>query len=306
MRIRFGVLSLGLVALSVAPGWAAASFVPVHGAEQAMTLRTLLADNGVTPWERGPELDVELVDYQVESTDDLFVVAHSPSTGDPSAFPDTLGISVLDRAANAWRHATLARSVAVARSDGGIDQIAFGSVVGIRHTDTHIYLDTHITPSAGVLLVVNRNLALEAALGGWLLTPLPDGAALYHRNMVHFAPTHPAEAWLYTADAGDRLLYPARPYDQVRRDYIETVRAHYESLGEDWFRNHNHHMEPELFDSAIARDVVLGADGSSVTLEVRFGGGDRPASTPAIDVRVRCVDILGPAPRCREERIDAR
>jgi hypothetical protein len=279
---------------------------PAPHAQRATTLRAILVDNGVAPWERGPDLDVELVDYMVESTPELLVVAHSPTTGDPSAFPDTLGISVLDRAANTWRHAFLARTVVVTGGGGAVDLIAVGSVVGIHHTDTHIYLDTHVTPSAGVLLVLDRELALETALYGWLLLPLPDGAALYHRSMVHFAPTHAAEAWLYTADRGDRLLYPARPYDQVRSDYIDSVRALYESLGEDWFRNNNHPMDPERFDSAIDRDVTLGADGNSVTLRVRFGGGTGPAATPVVDVRVECTDIFAPMPRCREQRVGER
>lgn len=274
--------------------------------QRTTTLRTILADNGVTPWQRGPDVDAALVDYAVEDTTDLFVVAHSVSTGDPSAFPETLGVSVLDRAASTWRHASFARTVAVTRGPGAVDRIALGSVVAIHHTDTHIYLDTHITPSAGVLLVASRELALQAALYGWLLLPLPDGGALYHRSMVHFAPTHSAEAWLYTPDRGDRLLYPAKPYDRVRSEYIENVRALYESLGVDWFRNNNHHMDPEQFDSTIDREVTLGADGNSVTLAVRFGGGTGPAATPVIDVRVECTDFFGPTPRCREQRVGAR
>jgi hypothetical protein len=96
------------------------------------------------------------------------------------------------------------------------------------------------------------------------------------------------------------VLYPRVPFDSVRTRFIAGVRAAYARLGEDWFRTHNHHMNPELFDSAIDPTVIVGAKGSTLAFVVHFGDAQAPAATPEMDVVVVCSRIKSDKPACRE------
>ena len=79
---------------------------------------------------------------------------------------------------------------------------------------------------------------------------------------------------------------PRNPY-VVR--YVEQVRRLYEQLGPAWMQAHNHHGDPEQFDSSIMDPVVIGPHGHSIAFITRFGSDDRvEGSTPALDVLVVC------------------
>src|ERR1700746_3682239 len=59
------------------------------------------------------------------------------------------------------------------------------------------YLGTHLNPSAGCTIVLSRDLAVQGVLPGWVLALFADGAIVYQRSQVHFAPTHYAELFLH-------------------------------------------------------------------------------------------------------------
>ena len=48
-----------------------------------------------------------------------------------------------------------------------------------------------------------------------------------------------------------------------RLKHIKKVNEAYNNLGEDWFRNHNHHMNPELFNSSLKRDKIKISDSTN-------------------------------------------
>jgi hypothetical protein len=78
-----------------------------------------------------------------------------------------------------------------------------------------IYLDTHLTPSAGAMLIVSNDLRRVQRVYGWTELLLPDGRLVYHNSMVHFAPFHPGSVSLYDPNTGrDVRLYPVRPDPQ--------------------------------------------------------------------------------------------
>jgi hypothetical protein len=73
----------------------------------------------------------------------------------------------------------------------------FGSVVEIVALPSHICIHTHLTPSAGRLVVLNRDLTVDTVLDGWIFKTLPDDLIVFERNMVHFAPAHPEALGVY-------------------------------------------------------------------------------------------------------------
>ena len=57
----------------------------------------------------------------------------------------------------------------------------------------------------------------------------------------------------------------------MRSKFIEQVREEYQKRGEAWFREHNHHMDPERFDSELVSEVSFDPSTNQISFEVRFG-----------------------------------
>ena len=151
------------------------------------------------------------------------------------------------------------------------------------------------------------DLHVVTVLPGWIRATLPDGRILFEHNEVHFAPTHPASLWLFDpASVTSHAFYPTSPEQPVRRAYVERVRGIYARLGEDWMRTHNHHGDPERFDSRIDDPIVTSADGGAVAFVTRFGSTEtRADATPALDVVVLCGLRAGAGP-CSETPLTER
>jgi hypothetical protein len=146
------------------------------------------------------------------------------------------------------------------------------------------------------------------ALDGWTALVLSNGIVLYEHSMVHFAPTHFAELWMFEPRAGrNTMLYPTRPYQAVRRTYLENVKQIYARVPDSWFAEHNHHGNPALFDSSLLPSPVANANGTTVAFIVKFGNDDydhSPAATPALSVMVVCSNLQALA-RCTEKQLSA-
>jgi len=264
----------------------------------AQTLRSILAESEIDT-TRGPkELDRPIVDYATHDSGDLFVVAYywlSPGLESPA---DALHVSVLDKHTRSWRHTALRRQQETAPGEPWI----LGSILSIASGSGFLFLESHVNPSASLLLVLRReDLGLAAVLPGWIKTRLPDGRVVFEHNTIHFAPTHSAALWIFDpASVGTRALYPTGPAQPVRRAYVEQVRRLYEQLGPAWMQAHNHHGDPEQFDSSIMDPIVIGSHGHSIAFITRFGSDDRvEGSTPALDVLVVCSLSRDAAP-CTE------
>jgi hypothetical protein len=236
-----------------------------------------------------PDLDRTITGHAIENAPDLFVIAYYVVGTDPDGPADSLHVAAFERATGSWERAAVPRE-------------AKGSVVAIRHTARHILIDTHVNPSAGVLVVLSRALEPVAELDGWLLRVMSAGVVLYHRSQVHFAATHPVELWTWNEETGRHaLLYPTPPHGAVRRRYIETTRALYARLGERWFREHNHHMDPERFGSRLLDTLITNQAATDVAFVIRFGEGDgSPSDPPPLDVVVTCRGVTGRRADCAE------
>ena len=262
---------------------------PQATAAGATTLRDALAKHDV-PIERGgpADLDRTLPSHAIDDTPGLFVIGFDAG--------DTVRVSAFDRRTRTWSHARLERE----RQNRPTWNV--GSILKIHHTGPHILLDTHQSPSAGTVIVLSRSLVPVATLPGWVIQTLPTGTVLYQRSTVHFAPTHAAELWTWNpVTKRDVRLYPVAPADSVRRAYADTVRSIYGRVGETWFRERNHHMDPARFDSRLVDSVMVSESGRELSFVVRFGGGEgTPAETPTLDVAVHCRRVGSSAARCSE------
>jgi hypothetical protein len=139
----------------------------------------------------------------------------------------------------------------------------------------YVHLSFHVNPSAERLLVLSRDMKLRRELYGWALATLPDERIVYHHSQIHFAPTHRLEISVFDPTTlSEAQIYPPTPHQPVRRTFIKRVAQAYRERGEGWFREHNHHMDPELFDSVMVGAVRVDRAGRSLTFTVRFGDSD--------------------------------
>jgi hypothetical protein len=254
------------------------------------TLRDVLAQHDVSDVRRLPPdlLNLAVTGYAVDDDDREVLAAFFQADG-------TLHVALLDRATSRWRHATV--SVDDAAGAGN-------SIVDTKRTARFIYLDSHINPSAGRTIVLTRDLKLRRALYGWSIATLPDDTIVVHHSQIHFAPTHSLELSAFNAATlKERQIYPPKPYQAVRKAFIDRVAEAYRARGEEWFNRHNHHMDPERFDSRLDGPVAFDAAAKSVSFRVLFGDPDN-ANDP-LPFTERVTVTCGPTDRidrleCRE------
>lgn len=213
-------------------------------------IRDLLREAGVTP---RPALPQDLLNSRVGSGADLSTdreYVYAGWTLSSGRF-ETLHVLAIDRKTGAWKHRIHKDDV------NGDLSLAGGSVVGIRTSPGFITLEMHHNPSAGTTWVLRRDLSRAGAFYGWIKELLPNELMVYEQSEIHFAPTHYAEISIYDPFAArSRRIYPIPSGTAVRSAFVAGVRTRWDALGEDWFRMHNHHGDPELFDSSSGRFAV--------------------------------------------------
>lgn len=275
-------------------------------AQQSPTLRDVLTANHIPVSAQTPGgLDRRITSFAVHDSSDAFTIAYYAIVPGSAVLDDTMHVAVLTKPTSTWAHAAIARDRPRIGADNAPGYL--GAVLGIRRTTRHVYVDTHMNPSAGVVLVLTPDLRPVTTLFGWTLHVLQNDVVLYHRSEVHFAPTHSAELWMYDGHTGrDAVVYPRKPFDAVRRRYIETVRGVYTRLGAAWFQANNHHMNPERFESALLDSVTVSGGGETLAFTMLFGDRETGgANTPALELAVVCRNIRSRSPQCRESELSA-
>jgi len=166
--------------------------------------------------------------------------------------------------------------------------------ISFRPRERYARIPYHINPSAETLFVFSRNLKLVAELSGWELALLPDESVIYQRSQVHFAPTHSVELSIFNPDTRqDVQIYPPKPYQPVRRTFIERVALDYKRRGEEWFAKNNHHMNPEMFDSSLIGNVAVDVRSKAISFRVKYGDPENPRDPLPFSqvVNVTCAPI---------------
>jgi hypothetical protein len=210
-------------------------------------------------------LDARITSFAVLDNATNFVIAYYIDDGSGLLSPP---LYVLRQTKNSreWKIAAL-RTVQAPFRDFHVD--CFGSALAIHQTAGFFFIDTHLSPSAGCLVVLAENLTVTRALYGWYLAAFHSGLLVFHKSEVHFAPTHPMEIALYDLRRStETSLYPP-PADPIRVAYIEKIRTAKPS--EDWCRQHNSHCDAEQFESELTGRVVISEETQSLAFVARFG-----------------------------------
>jgi len=249
-------------------------------ATNATTLQQALTDNRIIATVGLPQslLSAPIYGYAIDSDNNEAVVA----------FFDRdfkLHAAALDRKSGRWRHSVIDLNDAAGTGN---------SILDLKRTPRYIYLESHINPSASRLIVLSRDLKLRRALYGWEIARLPGENVAYHHSEIHFAPTHSLEISVFNPESlRDKQIYPPKPYQPVRLRFIDRVAQEYRNRGEQWFNIHNHHMNPELFDSRLVGEVTVNDAAKTITFLAQFGDPDNALDPlPFMEqVRVTCSSI---------------
>jgi hypothetical protein len=258
---------------------AALAFSPSQSAK-VPTLRQALAENRMTATTGLPQslLSTPIYGYAFDADNSEAVVAFFDQMV-------KLHAARLDRKSGRWQHSVI-----------HVDDVAGpgNSIVGLKRTPRYIYLESHINPSASRLIILSHDLKLRRALYGWEIARLPQESVVYHHSEIHFAPTHSLEISVFNPSTlREKHIYPPEPRQPVRLRFVDRVAQEYRRRGDEWFRIHNHHMNPELFDSSLVGDVTVDDRSKTMSFLVQFGD---PANLldplPFMErVRVTCSSI---------------
>jgi hypothetical protein len=150
------------------------------------------------------------------------------------------------------------------------DDNCYGSVLRVGTLGSRFFLDTHINPSAGCLLVFSPDLKLEAGLYGWLERMLGEDTLIYQRSQIHFAPVHPAEIALYDLRTKrDVTLFPRKPDSAIRRARTAQLAEFYKT-NKQWCKENDDPCDPENFDSALQEEVATNEAEAAVAFLISY------------------------------------
>lgn len=139
-----------------------------------------------------------------------------------------------------------------------------GSALRIREQGSAIYIETHLTPSAGCVIVLSTELKLRNALSGWLVGMMAPDLAIVRKSEIHFAPIHAVRLEAYDA-ARDRatLLFPP-PQAPLRAEISAALKRY---LSEPWCMSHNSPCDPGYFNTDLRGEVAVNAEARTFGFE---------------------------------------
>lgn len=167
----------------------------------------------------------------------------------------------------------------------------------------YVRVSFHMSPSAERLLVLSPDMKLVRELFGWELALLPDDRLVFRHSQGYGAATFTLQMSVFDpATSTEQQIYPPRPYQPVRAQFIERVARAYKERGAAWFRENNHHMDPERFDSALMGPVSVDAARRSLSFRVRFGDPQNARDGLSFSqmVEVTCGPIDAARIQCQE------
>jgi hypothetical protein len=172
-----------------------------------------------------------------------------------------------DRKHEVWTSTRL-QDLKTTMGDREID--CFGSILSIKAAGDRLFLDTHLSPSAGCLLVLSPDFKLEAGLYGWLVGRLGEDKLIYHRSEVHFAPVHLTEIALYDLRTKrDILLFPRTQDSLIWRARTAQLKELYKG-NEEWCNRNNDPCDPEYFDSELQGEVAASEAEATVAFLISY------------------------------------
>jgi hypothetical protein len=134
-----------------------------------------------------------------------------------------------------------------------ISSNCMGSALAISESNGFITIDTHVSPSAGCILILKPDLSFSAGLSGWVLAKI-DGSLILQESMIHFAGTHPSHIYVYNPLLRKlSLIYPPKR-DPKREEFSKELRKYLPVS--KWCMEDNSPCDSESFSADVGPVLV--------------------------------------------------
>jgi hypothetical protein len=241
-RAKFGLLFLGALFSRCALG------------QENQTLADVLKRQSIPSVPASvPHLNSRITSYATLNDDREFLIAYYiVAPQNELRFP--LFMTRFDKPTGKWEHVAFSDlRVTVQLGQQKTQSECIGSVLRIEHNGTWYYLNLHWNPSAGCLVVLNRDLSVSQTLTGWSTAFFKSGLLVYSGNMVHFADLHPETLLIYDPITHEsQQLYPPEE-DPFRRDFSARLAR---AIDRKQCAANNWACNPERFASVIGPGEV--------------------------------------------------
>ena len=186
-----------------------------------------------------------------------------------------------ERATGSLRRADL-RDVS-ALFPGTIPMNCLGSATDIREYGGRIYIDTHVNPPAGCVIVLSQGLELRAALSGRLLGNIGADYAILQRSEVHFTSVHPTHIAVFDVKRNESTeVYPYAD-DPHRRQFSQLIKP---LISGRWCRESNAQCDPDNFSVSLRHGVMVNEAARLFAFQAEFDPvGFGPAAEKQVPAR---------------------
>lgn len=209
------------------------------------------------------ELRQEIASYAI-SEDDPFLLAYYVDDRLGGLQPP-LHVIRFARRTEELRRADLTDIGALFQGD--VRMNCLGSALRIREDHGTIYIETHLTPSAGCIIVLSPVLSFKTALSGWLLGFLGSDYAIVRRSEIHFQSVHPLHIGVLDLKRNRSVeVYPPKE-DNLRREYSQLIQPH---ITKQWCMDNNAPCDPENFDTELNGGLAVNETARVFGFEATF------------------------------------
>ncbi len=199
------------------------SLIPVASAArpQNPSLAAVLKQQGIpSPPVSIPDLNSQITSFAMLNDGQEFLIAYYlDNPRNELRFP--LLVTSFDKHSGKWSHAELTdlQVHVVEGTDHEIEDDCLGSVLDISRHGGEYFLNLHFNPSAGCLLVLNKDLTVRHTLAGCPVAFFKSGVFAWISDMVHFSDVHAETLSLYDPATGkSQQIYPQKN-DPLRDDF---------------------------------------------------------------------------------------
>jgi len=241
----------------------------------------------------GPDLDRKLTSSAFGTSPDTFVAGYYFEDELDGQGLGPLHVSLFDRSRREWAHKHNVETELKELARFGI-----GSVNGIVVSAQTVLLDTHLSPSAGLTIVMSRSLRVLSALYGYGARITKEGAVWYFGDMVHFADIH--QETLKSFDLGTSAeveIFPGARLSSIAEAYRRQIKEIYAKIQD------NQHLDDfdRSIDSVIERNSMRFA--FVVGYRSDYLDGSKVAH-PTLSTIARCDRQSGGAWSCSERELE--
>lgn len=227
------------------------------------------------------ELAKKITSYSENRSGNIYLLAFYEDKGDGVLHPP-LRLLRYEPSSGAITQAAIERFWApFGDTPRELPDLCAGSVLDIRDAAGHVFVGTHLNPSAGCELVFSERFELQASFTGWLLANLRSDQILLHENEVHFASQHALT--LKVVDLVHRKITDVYPpaVDPLRSVYASRLKSHMPPPR--WCMETDSICDPSTFDCELDGPVAVGPDSNSFGFILVFDpGGFGPGAERAL------------------------